>query len=536
LRRLVIDLVVAATIIVLMAVFYRGSILSYIETLQLGEYSYLIVLAPTALYIAAELVGRHGMVKELDLLRVASFLGGVLLASSLYVLARIMIEYSMQIELLSLVVLVSSILLLVYSGFDKPSIPLAITLLLLILIPVPRFIVDYTSMVLTGPLVSIASLATGAETIVENGVVGLRVLDNLGYQRVFYIAPECSGVVSVMTVLSLLPFMLYIVTRSSAPRRRRVWTLAKALLIALLIVFTGNVLRVILVVVTTRNIGYDVAMELFHNTPALAYVAIATAVSTYIVLKLPRGSNDGGGNLVVGNGIGLARIMLLTVAVLVFFTVSILANIMPAQGGQVTIDPAKLLETPSAIVFNTTGNSIVLQEFKSLPNPMIGETLGALAVYDLIINYNGSTFYGYIELGESPSRFHSWVVCLIAQGYSIEEYWSMVGNTTITYIVASRGLQKILLAYMIYGYHTWAGDIYVKLTLIAPITQQTRGIVLSNINSLMSMVNVPKPSSIQYQNYLLITYMGLTLMLASSIMGLIQAARRHAHRKPAYPS
>jgi len=536
LRRLVIDLVVAATIIVLIAVFYRGSILSYIETLQLGEYSYLIVLTPTVLYITAELVGRHGMVKGFELLRAAALLGGVLLASSLYVLSRIMVEYSMQIELLSLVVLVSSILLLVYGEFDRPSIPLIITLLLLLLIPVPRLVVDYLSMMLTNPLVNLASLVTGAETFIENGVVGLRVVDGLGYLRVFYIAPECSGVVSLMTVLALLPLMLYIVLRSPASWRARAWALGKALIAALLVVFAGNVLRVILVVIATRSISYDAAMELFHSTPAIVYVAIATAISSYIVLKLPRGSDSGGGSHVVSSGTGLAKTMLLAVAVLVFLTASTSAYTTSIQGGQVAVDPARLLEAPGSVVFNATSNSTVMQEFKSLPNPRIGEALGALAVYNVVINYNGSVFYGYIELAESPSRFHSWVVCLTVQGYSIDEYWSEVGSTTVTYMVASKGFQKLLLAYTIYGYHTWAGDIYVKLTLMAPISQETRGRVLSQVNSLMSVINVPKSSSIQYQNYLLTTYIGLTIMLASSITGLIQATRRYTHRKPVYSS
>jgi len=535
LRRLVIDLVVAASIIVLIAVFYRGSILSYIETLQLGEYSYLIVLAPTVLYITAELVSRHGMVKGLDLLRAASLLGGVLLASSLYTLSRIMVEYSMQIELLSLVVLVSSILLLVYGEFDKPGIPLIITLLLLLLIPVPRLIVNYLSAMLTNPLVNLVSLATGAEAFTENDFIGLRVVDSLGYPRVFYIAPECSGVVSLMTILALLPFMLYMVLRSPASWRARAWVLGKALIAALLVVFAGNVLRIILVVIAARSISYDVAIELFHSTPAVVYVAIATAISSYIVLKLPRGSDGGSSSHVVSSGAGLAKTLLLAVAILVFLTATTIAYITPIQGGQVTVDPAKLLEAPGSIVFNATSNSTMLQEFKSLPNPRIGEALGALAVYNVFLNYNGSVFYGYIELSESPSRFHSWVVCLSAQGYSIDEYWSEVGNTTITYIVASRGLQRLLLAYTIYGYHTWAGDIYVKLTLIAPITQETRGRVLSQVNSLMSMVNAPKSSSIQYQGYLLITYIGLTIMLASSITGLIQATRRHSHREASVP-
>jgi len=39
----------------------------------------------------------------------------------------------------------------------------------------------------------------------------------------------------------------------------------------------------------------------------------------------------------------------------------------------------------------------------------------------------------------------------------------------MTLIVASKGLQRILLAYTVYRYPTELGDIYARITLIAPL-------------------------------------------------------------------
>jgi len=516
LKKIALDLAIIATIAVAIGVFFRGSVKAYVESLQIEEYSYLIVLAPVSLYIVADVIGRFGSLRGLDILRVLSLFGGVLTASALYAVSRLVVEYALQLEILSLVILSSSIILFVYSEFDSLAAPLVVALLMVLLVPAPRGLIYSLSSALLHPTASLAAMLSGARLTSEGGFVTL-IVDGSGAPKILQVAPQCSGVVSLMAVLSLAPAVLYIASRSPAKLRSKALAVAKALLLASATVFVGNILRIVLVVYVARALGLEAAMKLFHWTPSVIYVAIATILALRQVFRLPRPEGVLRTNRVVsvGSGSVVAKLILIAVAIILFAVVFRALNTEVPVLSVSRVDPVKLIEAPQEVVFNATQLNA-----QAIPNPRVGAAIGAFALYDVVVREGGREFYGYIELGESPARFHSWFVCLSAQGYTVEKTWSEAGSTTVTFIVASKGAQRILLAYTVYRYSTELGDIYAKVTLITPLTGKDVGRLVEQMGRILNEV-APSRIEVAADSFTAVLYLGIALMATPSVAGLL---------------
>jgi len=517
LRRVTLDLAVVAALAVAVSVFFRGSVKAYAESLQIEEYSYLIVLAPISLYIVADVVGRFGSLRGLDVFRALSLFGGVLTASAVYAASRLAADYALQLETLSLVILSSSIILFAYSEFISLVAPLVATLLMMLLVPAPRGLIDSLSSALLYPTASLAAMLSGARLTSEGGFVALVVDGGPGTPRVLQVAPQCSGVVSLMAVLSLAPAVLYMASRSPARFRSKAAAAAKAMFLASATVFAGNVLRIVLVIHAARALGLEAAMQLFHWTPSIIYVAAATILGLREVLRLPRPVDALRRNRAASVEVGpaVAKLALIAANIILFAAALRALNVgLPALSVS-RVDPAKLIEVPQEVIFGAARLNV-----QALPNPRIGSAVGTFASYDIVVREGGRELYGYIELGESPARFHSWFVCLPSQGYTIEKSWSEAGNTTVTFIVASRGPQRILLAYAVYRYSTELGDVYVRVTLIAYPALEDVGRLAEQMARILNeaargRVEVAPGDLTAALN------LGVALMVAPSIAGLL---------------
>jgi len=517
LKKIALDLAIIAAIAVAIGVFFRGSVTAYAEGLQVEGYSYLIVPIPISLYIVADIIRRYGSPYNLDILRVLSLFGGVLIASAIYAVSRLVVEYALQLEIFSLVILSSSIIFLAYSEFNSFVAPLIAVLSMMLLVPIPWGLINSLSSALLHPIASLAAMLTGAQFTSGEGFVVLTVVDSYGTPRSLQVAPQCSGVVSLMAVLSLAPAVLYIASRSSARFRSKALAVVKALALASATVFVGNVLRIVLVIYTVRVAGLETAMQLFHWTPSIIYVAIATLLALHQVLRLPRPERAPHTNRVVSveSGSVVAKLALIAAAVILFAVASRTLNVGLPTLSVPRIDPAKLVEAPQDVIFN-----ISQLNMQAIPNPRIGAAIGTFALYDMVIREGDRVVYGYIELGESPARFHSWFVCLSAQGYTVEKSWSEVGNTTVTFIVASKDLQRILLTYTVYKYSTELGDIYAKVTLITPLTGEDIGRLVEWMGRTLNEA-APSRIEIATNNLTAVLDIGIALMVIPSVAGLL---------------
>ena len=101
----------------------------------------------------------------------------------------------------------------------------------------------------------------------------------------------------------------------------------------------------------------------------------------------------------------------------------------------------------------------------------LAEVLGASIVKRFGLEYNGSLYEGYIEVAESPGRYHSWVVCLTVQGYTVNSTWSVkIRDRTYTFISFYKGVSRYLMGFSIYRYPVVIGGekttAYIRVSLM----------------------------------------------------------------------
>jgi hypothetical protein len=144
-------------------------------------------------------------------------------------------------------------------------------------------------------------------------------------------------------------------------------------------------------------------------------------------------------------------------------------------------------------------------------------------VYNIGISSGSGIATGYVEVAESPSRFHGWQICLINQGYNIEKWWSETRNTTIVYAVISKGSTRLLLAYSIYTYPTSMGNLYVRISLFTPADGDLEDKAYW-LNTILNNVNIPGGTrEIPLDSIMWSLYLGIALMLLPIIAGVVNA-------------
>ncbi|MEL9908086.1 MAG: exosortase/archaeosortase family protein [Desulfurococcus sp.] len=517
-RRLIYSIMVTVLVSSLLATLYRDSIIAYLEGLQVSEYSYLILLTPSSIFIVHRLTSL-GSMGGFNIYKLISTAGTLSVSMSLHVLSRVITEYSLQLEMYSLVLIIATIVLFIYGGFEKPWVPLAIILLLLSIVPLPIGFISWLARLITTPLVITVSFLTGSPMVSTSMFQGIIIWDNEGAQRILEIAPECSGVGSLLTVLSLIPLIVYLASQSRVPRLERIKGVVKSILAAALIVFAGNVVRLALIVYVSRVLGFDAAMSIFHYNSPVIYTGLATLTALLIT---PKPSFRAGINAVNAASSGFtsvdaAKILSLLFLIILYITISL--HISLPSASTVYVDPVKLVENPASIVFNSTNTYV----WMNTPSPLLGKALGALSVYNIGISSGSGIATGYVEVAESPSRFHGWQICLINQGYNIEKWWSETRNTTIVYAVISKGSTRLLLAYSIYTYPTSMGNLYVRISLFTPADGDLEDKAYW-LNTILNNVNIPGGTrEIPLDSIMWSLYLGIALMLLPIIAGVVNA-------------
>ncbi len=163
---------------------------------------------------------------------------------------------------------------------------LILILLGLLLIPVPvgivfdvsayltRYILDYSI-----PLAKI--MGTRLETFERGGLVIVRVF----YRNSFYdyhIAPICSGIIGMFSVLAVAPLLLAVAFTGSKRLIFRIIGGAVSIVLLAVLMFATNILRLALVFYTTSVFGKEIGYGLFHYSSEI----ILILPIAYLVIKL----------------------------------------------------------------------------------------------------------------------------------------------------------------------------------------------------------------------------------------------------------
>ncbi len=482
--------IITASVLAVVAAAYSDCLRVYAELMKLEEYSYLVVLAPLVLGVFTKLVIDEFSVAGLNVPRFFASLMFTSVSILTYVLGDVVTEYSVEFKVLSLVFFVWAAAALFL--MPEKALPGVLAMLsLLLLVPVPRAVLDYVSAHLTSAVADLAAWFTGASLIESAGRVVLAVRDVGGVMRFFEVSLVCSGVVSLTSTLAVAPLVSYLIYTSVASRARKLAALATSLAAAAATVFVGNLLRLVAVVLATRYWSYEAALTVFHQVPSLIYVAVAVALAVYICSKLPRARIQRGAPTKVRVSAPTVA-WVASVAVLALITASFIAVVAPvaqgSAGGAVpaAVSLAEFLKEPALKVFNATGAELL----SDVPSPYLSEALGVPAIRKVALRYGSYTFTGYVEVAEVPSRFHGWYVCLTLQGYRIIKSWSEVGNVTVNYLLLSKSGGYFLLGYSIYKYllQGIAGATYVRVSLITPVTPGSYGDVAAAMSSLLRSI------------------------------------------------
>ncbi len=520
-----------ASVLAVVATAYSDCLRVYAELMKLEEYSYLVILAPIVLGVFVKLVIDEFSVVGLNVPRFFASLMFTSVSVLTYVLGDVVTEYSVEFKALSLVFFVWAVAALFL--MPEKALPGILAMFsLLLLVPVPRAVLDYVSVHLTSAVADLTARFTGASLVESVGRVVLVVRDAGGMTRFFEVSPVCSGAVSLTSVLAIVPLTAYLTYASVASRARKLATLVTSLAAAAATVFIGNLLRLVTVVLATRYWSYEAALAVFHQVPSLIYVAVALALAVYICSRLPRARVRRGAPAEVGVGAPTIA-WVASVAVLALITSSFIATVAPiAQGSADSVMPtavslAEFLKEPALKVFNATGT----EPLSNAPSPHLSTALDVPAIRKVALRYGNHTFIGYVEVAETPSRFHGWYVCLTMQGYRIIKSWSEVGNVTVNYLLLSKSGEYFLLGYSIYKYLLQGGAraTYVRVSLIAPVTPSSYGDVAATMNSLLRSIgesgNVAGAPVSKVLDY--VTVVANTVILVSIILIIISVSKTH---------
>ncbi len=463
---------------VISMLYYYDVIESFVRLLFIEEYSYIMVVifSVVVLYVLGfkDIRGIY----RLRLSRLLSFIALVFSSMVTYVLGLISNEYMMELKLLSLVLLSWAFIVMLFESGSLKSllIPMLATLAI---IPVPKRLMDSVAVHLSEATARLIAL-TGFDLIQAGNRLFLRAVDPTGAPILLEIISVCSGIVSLASVVATVPILLYFAGKSGVGWTRKLIALIAAAGLGNLVAFLGNLIRIYLVVKGVELWGAEYSLRLFHSNPSIIYAALAIVVEFYVLTKiLGKGEN---GNVVPERS---GQLVSRPYAVWVFFTIFVaiivvayplVLGVQASQGvvggRSIVYSFEDLVMDTSSIVFNNSQVDVAGES----KLPALVRALGSSIVKSVGLNYNGTAYTGYIEVAETPTRFHDWVVCLTLQGYRIERTWTYYGNKSTVSFILFHGLggDRMLLAYTVYEVPTYFGGgvetAYVRVSIFKMVS------------------------------------------------------------------
>jgi len=417
---------------------YRGVLEDYIRLALVEEYSYLIVVLFSVVVLFYYLLRNLGLSYEV---RVSKVLASALLASLslVFYISRLFdAEHSIQYGSISLVLIMLSLIILVYNPATlKDLIPL---LSLFLIVPLPTSFIDFITPYLSRFVGRLAALLTGA-TLLESPAYTRLMIETPSGSAMFDVEVACTGIVTMSSVLAVVPVIVYLAVFSPYGMRRKLAGILASLSLATLIGFLGNLIRVTLVVLASTSYGLEAGMGLFHHLPSAIYSAISVLTAFIIADKYAGLRYVTPRPLLRRVNVEWGYVAGVFVVILVFFsaytiTLSqiIVSHETSSLGNGIFVDLAELSEFmsyPPKYVFNASKN---LRLVRYSYNSYLTRVLGAFSVYDVLVVGNKS-YTGYVEVVETPSRLHTWQLCLTLQGYEVFNSWSKLVNGTRLYFI-----------------------------------------------------------------------------------------------------
>ncbi len=474
---------------------YSPAIYSYASILVTEEYNYIIALFFVLVFLAVRRI--NGITQRYGDYIVNLLLGLMLLTSSMlvYLFSLVSAGLMQQLQVFAIILWFwGSAAIFLGLGNFRRLFPVFAAMLLLI--PIPRVLIDYAAVKLSYTMGYAASLLTGARLETSEGYVVLKTSEPGGRVVGFSIVAGCSGIVSLASALTIAPMILDLAASSPSPRGRKIAALAASLGLLAGLSLLGNVLRISMVVWATQAWGQREALELFHKTPSILFAALTYPLSLLVLrrmirLELPPVSlaaeriRDSLRILGKTMESTRARVLLLVTLIMVSAAAAALpAASGPGEAGEEAMPSASYLASSITAYF-----PLRIRQYINIYSVSRMSDWEIRTGIPLIIlahaNINGSTLYIYVEGSSSPTLFHEWPICLTSQRYDVLKTWrekiEVNGkNYTVDYIAYKRKRYYGLLAYTFIAvpsdYGGVKGYFYLKVTFLTqwPVTQGYR--------------------------------------------------------------
>ena len=478
---------ITAWLIVSLIKLFPSILLEIYELASAEEYSYLYALILVIVFIFIK------RIKTIEPPSTSSVVYGIIvsslgLSSSLYLYSisfGIAEWYWVRIIALSFWIIGVTILALGLDNASKLKIPL---LALFLLIPIPRTIIDSTAITLSKILGRVAAPLVGAK--ISESATGLTVLSVIGPEGRpihFEIAVGCSGIVSLTSIIAVLPIIADILSSTKTTFRRKIYALIVSTTTLAIIMLFGNLLRIMGILIAAKYMGQQAAMEFFHSTPSIIFAIMASVIVVLLLNKLlgrqaikGKASNNtfygsSRSNVTLYRGM-IISLILVVLVVLFFSNINAMNFISPKEAGKSSnnlVDVNILLQNSS---FYIVKDDAILR-FRSLIERKDWERLlGIPLVIVSQVRYNKTNMLMYIEASGSPHLFHNWPVCLAYQGYTIDKSWIesvKIDNKSIEiiFVVYRRGNVLYMMGYtkiaVMADYGGVMSPVYYKITLLS---------------------------------------------------------------------
>ena len=483
---------------------YREFFDSIVRLASSEEYSYIIVSLFSmviTLYLSLRYIGfSYGV--RLSKIIFATLLA--LFSLALYSVSTSLLEYKIQLEGLSFSLFFISLILLVYEPVTPGEIIPLLTPFLLI--PLPAGFVDRLTPLLSRYIGRIAGFLTGVRVVEAPGFTQLEVPTPSGEVARFSIEAACTGIVTLSSIISVIPVLIYMVTFSSDKPLRKTIVSLTSIIISLLIGLLGNLIRVLLLVYGAMYMGVQQAETLFHYSPSLVYSFLSALIAFYLVNKYARfppvitkalakhTARDVSWEYVSG-----------VFVVAAFFTLIVLA-LVPITTTASSVQQALVVNPPSIDDYvknpekylSTTTIAFTGKQY----DQYLTNVLGALAVYRVEVVSPTGIYQGYVEVVDTTARLHTWQLCLTVQGFNILSSWSsVVNNTRIVFIALEKGSWRGLLGYVILPVTLKVGgetvNMYTRVSLEAPGDPTTLAVSLTSVFANMTAKLVGSGSGVE---------------------------------------
>ena len=444
----VIVLIVILLEIIGVSWFYRVFWFGFSGLLVDEGFGYLGVSLVTVLILLFLSLRQAGFSFGFSLVRFLAGLLLVLLSLVFYFLGFVYGGFVVQFQGLSLVFLLLGLFVALFSPvYGRDVLPL---LGLFLLVPLPAGFFDWLTPWLSRVIGQMVAWLTGSVFVGGQGFGVLYVDSPVGVVG-FEVARACTGIVTLSSVLAVVPVVLYLLAFSPRGLKWRVLAGVLSLVVGVVIGFLGNVVRVLLVVLGTKLWGPDTGLGLFHYSPSVVYAGLAVYAGFWVArrvggldLMLPR--------LRVGFGPGSVR-GVLGVVVLLLVLVGLFAGSVEAVGllaggsggGEGVVVPSVGDFVGDPLGYLAVGDFRVVS---SVRDDWLTGVLNALVVYRVVVDSHGGVFSGFVEVVDNPARLHTWQLCLQLQGYEVvDSYTRSVNGSLLNVIVLERDGRGYVLVY-----------------------------------------------------------------------------------------